>query len=251
LTSPSRFASRLLAIIVLAAVASTTGCAFVGSQQDPLDPTSYPPDEINTISLNPQNWFWASAYGMPPHPALDSEGAWSFNFEMAPASIAQVRTGVYGAAGYLVVPFQATIPLHQVTITFEVESKDPQYVVTDPADHPPATLHLFFATRPFDFSGDDPNGRWWGSAPYFNNDGFNSLGYDLGSRDNQALVMSIPLTPDRWSNVYGQQNPQAFAAALKNVGFFGLTFGGQYFWGHGVGLSSGNAKFILINYVVN
>lgn len=245
--SSPRHVSRVLAVILLAVVGSTTGCALAGSNAS--DPPSYSPDEINTISLNPQDWFWASAYGMPSHPSTDPEGAWSFNFGLYPTNSDQVGSGAYGIAGYLMVPFEATTPLHMVTVTFEIESKNAQYRVVDPTDHPPATFHVFFATKGFNWS--NPNERWWGSAPYFNNDGFNSGGYDLGSRDNQVLVMSIPLTPSHWGNVYGQSDHQAFSNALANVGYFGLTFGGQYFAGHGVALSSGSAKFILINYVVD
>jgi hypothetical protein len=61
----------------------------------------------------------------------------------------------------------------------------------------------------------------------------------------------VPLTPDQWSNVFGQRDSQSFYAALANVGWIGVTFGGQYFWGHGVALASGSAKYILVGFQVN
>ena len=57
--------------------------------------------------------------------------------------------------------------------------------------------------------------------------------YNLGSKDNTIVSFSVPLTPDQWSNVYGQRDSKSFYAALANVGWIGVTFGGQYFWGHG------------------
>lgn len=46
----------------------------------------------------------------------------------------------------------------------------------------------------------------------------------------------------------GQHDAAAFSSALENIGWVGLTFGGQYFWGHGVALDNGSAKFILIDF---
>jgi hypothetical protein len=166
---------------------------------------------------------------MPPHPATDMEGAWSFEF---PSS----ETG--GLVAYVQTPFTATMPPNNVTVTFEVESDSPQYVVVDPNDHPPATVRLFFEQQDDDLS--NPNGRWWANASV----------YDLGSQDGQTLTFDVPLTSDQWTNVNGQQDAQAFSAALKNIGWVGMTFGGQYYAGHGVAISSGTAKYILIDYTV-
>lgn len=85
------------------------------------------------------------------------------------------------------------------------------------------------------------NGRWWADV---------SGGYDLGSEDNSTMSLIVPLTPDQWSNVYGQHDANAFYAALKNVGWIGITFGGDFFWGHGVALSGGAAQYILIDFHV-
>jgi len=40
-------------------------------------------------------------------------------------------------------------------------------------------------------------------------------------------------------------------AALENIGWIGVTFGGKYFWGHGIALNGGSANFILIDFQVN
>jgi hypothetical protein len=211
--------------IALALLSCLMGCgpAFTA-------PPNVRPQEANVASLDPQSWYIYYSAGMPPNPPADIEGAWSFEF---PSS----ETG--GHVNYVQTPFNAKTTLHNVSITFRVESGAPQYRVLDSGDILPATIHLFIEQQ-----GDDlinPNGRWWAQTS----------GYNLGSRDSETITFIVPLTSDQWSNVYGQQDPQAFAAALENIGWVGLTCGGQYFWGHGVALGSGSAKFILIDFQVN
>jgi hypothetical protein len=169
---------------------------------------------------------------MPLHPSPDVDGAWSFQFPSSESG---------GHVNYVQTPFNAATTPQSLTVTFRVESNAPQYEVLDPADHLPATFRLFFEQQ-----GDDliePNGRWWA--------GPSMSVYNLGSQDGQTLTFFVPLTSDRWSNVYGDQDPQAFSAALKNIGWVGVTFGGQYFAGHGVAVRSGSAKYILIDFTVN
>jgi hypothetical protein len=43
------------------------------------------------------------------------------------------------------------------------------------------------------------------------------------------ISFSVPLIPDQWSNVDGQRDAQSFYSALANVGWIGVTCGGQYF----------------------
>jgi hypothetical protein len=202
---------------------SSIGCGYLG-------PPNIRPEEPNVVSLDPENWYIFYSAGMPPHPATDPEGAWSFDF---PSS----ETG--GHVNYVETPFSATTALHGVTVTFRVESVAPQYVVLDPADHLPATCRLLIERQNDDLS--DPNGRWWAAASMYN----------LGSQDGQMLTITVPLTSDQWSNVEGKQNAQAFSQALEHIGWVGVTFGGQYFAGHGVAISSGSAKYILIDFTIN
>jgi hypothetical protein len=140
---------------------------------------------------------------------------------------------------YVQTPFKATSTPHNVIITFKVESNAPQYDVLDTGDKLPATVHLFIEQQNDDLIS--PNGRWWASASQYN----------LGSHDGEIITYTIPLVYNQWSNVYGHQDPQAFSAALENIGWVGLTYGGQFFWGHGVALGSGSAKFVLIDFQVN
>jgi len=213
-----------LAFILLGTVA-LGGCGQKG-----------PPDIVpvyeGVASLNPQDWYFFYGVGVPQHPVLDPEGDWSFE-------IPNSANG--GCVAYLQTPFWATVTPHTVTLTFKIESDSPQYVVIDPSDHPPATFHLFFEQQNDNLI--DGNGRWWADAP--------SDIYNFGSADGQVITYSVPLTPELWGNVYGKFDAQAFYAALSNIGWLGVTFGGQFFAGHGIALSSGTAKLILVNLTVS
>lgn len=57
--------------------------------------------------------------------------------------------------------------------------------------------------------------------------------------------VSVPLTSQHWFDVYGAQSAQQFAAARSRVNHLGMTFGGGCYYGHGVGLTSGSARFAV------
>jgi hypothetical protein len=48
-----------------------------------------------------------------------------------------------------------------------------------------------------------------------------------------------------------QQDANSFYAALGNIGWIGVTFSGQRFFGHGVALNGGSAKYILVDLHIN
>jgi hypothetical protein len=209
--------------LALSLTSFLTGCGYT-------TPPNVRPPEANVASLDPKDWYILYSGGMPLHPSPDPEGAWSFEFP-----------GEFGHVNYVQTPFQATTTPQTLTVTFRVESVTPEYQVLDPTDHLPATFRPFFEQQ-----GDDliqPDGRWWSDLP-------TSI-YDLGSDDGQTISYSVPLTPDCWSNVFGEKDPQRFSDALKNIGWVGVTFGGKSFAGHGVAVRSGSAKFILIGFTVD
>jgi hypothetical protein len=190
-------------------------------------PPNLAPAQPNVVSLNPQDWYIFYSAGVSDHPSPNVEGGWSFPFPTA------------GHVNYIQMPFNATTVPHSVHLTFKVDSDAPQYEVIDPNDIPPATVHIFFEQRNDNLRS--PNGRWWADTS----------GYDLGSRDNQTITIIVPFDPHKWSNVFDDAyNPYAFYAALRNVGWIGVTCGGQYFWGHGVGLRSGAASYVLVDFHV-
>jgi len=229
--SARQFSRACLLVTSLALFCSCAlGPSGGSASQGFLPPPDPAPQEANSASLNPQSWNIYYSAGMPAHPSADPEGAWSFEFP-------QVETG--GHVNYVQTPFRATTTPHNVILTFKVESDAPEYVVLDTTDILPATVHLFFEQQNDNLV--DPDGRWWAHPSMYN----------LGSQDGQTITYTIPFTYDQWSNVDGQQDPVAFAAAWQNVGWIGVTFGGQFFWGHGVALAGGSARYILISLSVN
>ncbi len=221
----SRLCMTTYALLLALLLAGCAGDAVIGDSPAP----SADPPQLNMVSLQPGDWDILYSSGVGSHPSSDPDGAWSFNFPSYQAG---------GHVNYVETPFTATVPLHSVSVVFEVESDAPQYVVIDTTDHLPATCRLMIEQKNDNLA--DPNGRWWANASIYN----------LGSQDNQILSFTIPLTSNIWSNVNGQQDANAFAAALANIGWVGVTFGGQYFAGHGVAISGGTAKYVLINYSV-
>ncbi len=80
----------------------------------------------------------------------------------------------------------------------------------------------------------------------------NPVSYTLA---NGLITLSVPLTGDQWSSVFGAfgSDPAAaaaFADSLANVNGIGVTFGGGCFFGHGVNVSGGPATFQLLSYSV-
>jgi hypothetical protein len=214
----------LKTICVGLAVLWVTSCAL---QQAP---PNTPPEKPNFVSLDPQNWYIFYSGGMPDHPTADSLGAWSFDFP-------SFESG--GHVNYVQTPFNATKTLHNVTVTFVVDSDAPQYHVMDSTDHPPATVHFFFEIQNDDLVEAD--GRWWADPSKYN----------LGSYDNHVITITVPLTPDCWTDVFGKSTSTSFYASLAKVGWIGVTFGGQDFWGHGVALAGGRSKYVLQNFYVD
>lgn len=231
--SPRNRSARLLIVCLCSALALTAGCSasstVTGTKSSlPSDP----PPAANVVSLDPHDWYILYSNGTPPHPSVDPQGAWSIQ-------LPDVGTisGNPAHLGYVETPFVATTSPHSVTVVFQVFANAAQYQLL--GDTLPPTCHLFFEQKNDDLV--NPNGRWW--AP--------SSIYNLPSQNGDVIVTTIPLTPDQWTNVNGQHDAAAFSAALANVGWFGFTFGGQSYAGHGVAVGSGASKFVLINYVVN
>ncbi len=185
------------------------------------------PRKPDYISLQPRDWYVLYSVGTAPHPSAAAEGAWFFDFPSDPGHVNYVQT-----------PFHATVPHQSLTVIFKIVGTDPQFHVMDPADHPPATVHIFFEQVGDDLGSD--YGRWWADTG----------GYDL-QLNGDVIAITVPLDPSVWSSVFGHRNDQAFQAALANVGWVGFTFGGQSFWGHGVGLADGAATFTLIDFRVD
>jgi hypothetical protein len=103
----------------------------------------------------------------------------------------------------------------------------------------PAHARLSFARTGWSKGGEFY--RWWA----------NFDAYELAPG---SVTLAVPLTPSQWSSVFGKIGSQdagsldGFRSALKDVTQVGLEFGGGCFFGHGVSVSGGSAKFIMTKY---
>ena len=82
--------------------------------------------------------------------------------------------------------------------------------------------------------------RWWGATEL--------VGLSAGRK-----TMSIPLDPVNWSGVMGLRGNVDIANwnnAIRNVSSIGLTFGGNYFFGHGVYVTGGTARFTIEKFEI-
>ena len=65
---------------------------------------------------------------------------------------------------------------------------------------------------------------------------------------NGSFTLNIAVAEGNWTNVDGGFNKDGFDNLLKNMGNVGFTFGGGCFFGHGVSVSGGEAKFYLNSF---
>jgi hypothetical protein len=107
----------------------------------------------------------------------------------------------------------------------------------------PASIRLYLQRRGNDMTAAKEFFRWWS----------NSIAYML-AHGTAALI--APLDPAQWSSVLGKNGidseaaTQGFEAALADLGNVGTTFGGACYFGHGVFVTGGTARFIATGYAV-
>jgi hypothetical protein len=187
--------------------------------------------------LDPSRWDILYSPGMPSHPYADASGGWHFNFPSPPDSIHYATITINRPIGGT---FSADMKVDAQNAIFNFRIGDP----TNTGTAPPA-CHLFFQQQGDDLSGSGPMQfyRWW-STPF---------AFVLA---NGAATLSVPLTPDKWLSVFGLRGTDSaaaqagFAQAMAKTANVGLTFGGGSYYGHGVNVTSGTARFIMRNFSV-
>ena len=131
----------------------------------------------------------------------------------------------------------------ELTMTFDVvTSGNPQFVFDfNGQNNGPTPASVRFIMGPEVINGNDPYSRWWS----------NPVAAVLGPGEQ---TITAPLNPADWSDVNGQfanSSPAAFAAWMAVVAdpvTLGMTFGGGYFFGHGVAVTGGTAQFQVLSY---
>jgi hypothetical protein len=187
------------------------------------------------VPLNAQAWSILYSPGMPAHPTPHTGGGWYFDFPTDPNSVHYVLAAVnMAASGYV----DASILVTATGTPVFLYNLQPDNTCVYPA-------HVRFLLQE---KGDDLSGtndkqffRWWS----------NSGAYQLapGSATLSASLTDI----SQWTSVFGvKANGSAaakagFEQAIANLGSVGFSFGGGCFYGHGVRVSGGSARFAVIS----
>ena len=237
--------SRALWPAAVTAIAMLIGCsseAVTTPTPTPASPTTTTPTPTPTpappattadgsLSLNATQW---EALSDPDYMPLQNNASGQLTFAF-PSS---------GSINYIYSIAAPTQISGSVTVSMQIAVSGP--VVFDYMTEPFNTCTTPSTVRPFIWSNRTGFGefdRWWS----------NPTSVELASGSS---TLTVPLTPDRWSSVYGKFGnadataEAAFTRALRNVSQLGLTFGGGCFYGHGVRVKGGSATFTLTSYQV-
>jgi hypothetical protein len=197
-----------------------------------------PTPRSTVVPMNAQAWSILYSPGMPPHPTPRTDGGWYFEFPTDSNSVHYVLAAVNMAASSYV---EASILVTTSGTPEFVYNLQPNNTCLNPA-------HVRFLLQE---KGDDLSGtkgkqyfRWWS----------NSVAYQLASG---AVNLRASLTDlSQWTSVSSEKANASAAAtagfkqAMANLGNVGFSFGGGCFYGHGVRVSGGGARFAVTNYAV-
>jgi hypothetical protein len=192
----------------------------------------------SVVPLDSQAWSILYSPGMPPHPARQAGGSWYFDFPNAPGSVNYVLAEVNSVASRSV---DASI-----TVTTSGAPMFEYDFGPDNACAFPAHVRFLLQRKGDDLSG--MNGkryfRWWS----------NRVAYRLAP--GSAKLMATLTDLSQWTSVFGEKaNASAAAAdgfkqAIANLGNVGFSFGGGCFYGHGIHVSGGSAKFAITSFTL-
>jgi hypothetical protein len=202
-----------------------TACGVGGlpSLEKPSGKITVQPD---TVYMGADGWVFSYSPNMPTHPTASGKG-WTFDFPN--------RDGVH----MLLVPYRAEKPHTTLTITYRITaiSGTPKFVSVDPGSGGAAAFRPMLKRVGDQMLATQEFFRWW-STPV------------ILVADGKVHTVSWPLTPDKWTAVFGRSNATEFAATWKgNLMAVGVSYGGD-FAAHGVLNTGGVARFEMINYQI-
>ena len=215
------------------------GAALLAACSDPLPaPPSAP------ALLSAQAWNIQYSPGMPAHP-IAVDGGWYFDFP-APRCGGPDVCSVH----YVTTPVRMSVTTTgHAEAMFRITMSDTpvfnyQLNPDNTCDYPAHAR--FYLQR----KGDDLTGqgeyefyRWFS----------NEVAYRLAAG---SAHLAVALTPGQWTSVFGRKGDYDFAAtagfvqALRHLGNVGFVFGGGCYYGHGVNVSGGTARFTLSEYSI-
>jgi hypothetical protein len=184
---------------------------------------------------------WAIRYspGMPAHPLPRETGGWYFDFPSAPGSVHYVTAAVNMIASKSI---SARIEISATgTPSFEYALEANNTCVN------PAHVRFLLQEKDDDLSGAGGKQyyRWFSI----------SAAYELAPGSTTTLTAYVS-DLSQWVSVFGERADASAAAtagfrqAMNNLGAVGFSFGGGCFYGHGVRVSGGGARFGVTSYAV-
>jgi hypothetical protein len=222
--------------MIVKVISPILGLLLLAASSDSGFPVPTPRSTV--VRMDAQAWAMLYSPGMLAHPSPRETGGWYFDFPSAPGSVHYVTTAVNLIASKRV---SASVEVTTTgTPTFEY-ALDVNNTCVNPA-------HVRFLLQE---KGDDLSGaggkqyyRWWSiNAAY-------ELAHGLTTLTAQVSDLS------QWSSVLGERADASAAAtagfkqAMNNLGAVGFSFGGGCFYGHGVRVSGGGARFAVTSYTV-
>ena len=232
-------------IILILITMSITACGNANnnspqsSSLPPNPPLPQPrPPSPAVISLKADQWNILYSPGMPLHPVADPIG-WHFDFPGPPGSVHYVTTEV---SGYATTEINATINIQTSFATmFDF------HTAPDNTCDAPSSVRLFFQRKGDDMTGSAENTeyyRWWSVPAHY-------VLYD-----GAAILKGNLTRPQDWTSVLGKRGDAspaataAFKTAINDLANVGFTFGGGCFYGHGVFIRQGSARFHLTSFTI-
>jgi hypothetical protein len=190
------------------------------------------------VALKPAKWNILWSQNMPAHPSALGDDGWSFDFPKGTDFCGQK----YNCPGVHYVITQHTKVIERgstITVRGRIEV----------SGTPSFNYHL----EPSNTCKSAPKAR---VLLQRKND--NMYGSDNRYWSNPVAIPLLPggfsvrikVEGGQWTNVDGSFNEDGFDKTLQNMGNIGLTFGGGCFFGHGVNVSGGGAKFVVTEFAI-
>lgn len=187
------------------------------------------------VSMASAQWNIQFSSGMPLHPSTNAGGGWYFDFPAPPGSVHYVTTAVDMAASE---NMRAVIQVSTTGAPIFHYRLRPGNTCDVPAH-----VRLYLQQYGDDMTATKEFYRWWS----------NPAAYTL---EAGSATLDVPFAPDRWTSVFGKRGTDSaqaeagFKQAIANLANVGFTFGGGCFFGHGVNVTGGAARFVATAFSV-
>ena len=232
----------LLCIIALSVMAMCLFAAGVPSVTRAEDFNNLPPGAVkwkvvdyNRVTTHPAR--------IPFKLAVGNDGGIGFDFLYTPDT-ALLGTSHPSYKGDLFGDLTNKRVSAKVGVTVTTGTLFQYYGEPDSCDAP-ANVRFYFET---DTSGKfEYTDYWWSNAVHAD-----LATLKAGGDQTLTVDFSNPAAWSDWNGKFGYENPAAFAAAVKDAKFVGLSFGGGCFFENGVGIapSTGSGYFRLMDFRV-